>query len=119
MSQILGVYNKPHTWKIHKHRGVGKLQEDMAANPKLSDPTLLYNLPAKLRAYGRNEDEQLGVVVLVDLDAHQGCLIFKQMLLRTLDFGPKKLAACSELPLRKEKLGCLEIDRLLLQLILI
>ena len=66
------------------------MPEDMAANPKLSDPTLLYNLPAKLRAYGRSDDEQLSVVVLVDLDAHQDCLIFKQMLLRTLDFCPKR-----------------------------
>ena len=90
MPQILGVYNEPHTWKIHKHRGVGKLPEDMAANPNPSDPTLLHNLPAKLRAYGRSEDEQLGVVVLVDLDAHLDCRRFKQMLLRTLDFCPKR-----------------------------
>ena len=57
MPQILGAYNEPHTWKIHKHRGIGKLPQDMAANPNPTNPSLLHNLPAKLRAYGRRTDD--------------------------------------------------------------
>ena len=90
MPQILGAYREPHTWKIHKHRGIGKLPEDMNAHPKQTDQTLLHNLPAKLRAYGRCEDDQLVVIVLVDLDNRSDCRVFKKMLLHTLDFCPQR-----------------------------
>jgi hypothetical protein len=90
MPQILGAYNAPHTWKIHKHRGIGKLPQDMAANPNPTNPSLLHNLPAKLRAYGRRTDDQLTVVVLVDLDDHSDCRAFKNDLLQILDFCPQR-----------------------------
>ncbi|QMV16059.1 DUF4276 family protein [Vibrio spartinae] len=68
MPKIVGVYGEPHTWKIHKHRGIGKLPTDPQIRPNPQDMTLLHQLPAKLRAYAKNIDEQRVVVVLLDLD---------------------------------------------------
>lgn len=80
MSRIIGPYREPHTWTIHKHRGIGSLPEDPTARPNPLDPTLLHNLPSKLRAYGKEDRADLLVVVLVDLDDHPDCRAFKQQL---------------------------------------
>ena len=84
MPKIIGEYKNPHTWKIHKHRGLGKLMEDMSAKPNPADNTLLHNLPSKLRAYGASNKTDLVVVTLVDLDDHSDCREFKRQLLSTL-----------------------------------
>lgn len=85
MSKILGEYNTPHTWKIHKHQGIGKLPGDLKANPNRNDRTLLHNFPSKLRAYGKSMGKQEVVVLLVDLDDRADCKAFKQELLKALD----------------------------------
>jgi len=85
LTQILGTYGKPHTWKIHKHRGIGKLPEDLVARHKPADQTLLHNLPVKLRAYGKSLQPDQVVVVLVDLDDRPDCKAFKRDLLGILD----------------------------------
>lgn len=90
MDRILGDYDKPHTWKIHKHRGIGKIPVDPAAEPNRNDQTLLHNLPSKLRAYGDEERSDVVVVVLVDLDDRPSCVSFKKDLVRILDYCPKK-----------------------------
>ncbi len=90
MSQILGPYGKHNTWSIHKHRGIGKLPENLAERPPVGAQGLLSVLPAKLRAYGREQDDNLVVVVLVDLDARPDCRIFKQSLVQVLDYCPQK-----------------------------
>jgi len=46
--RILGEYNDPHTWKIHKHRGIGRLPDDLSMAPNRFDQTLLHNLPSWL-----------------------------------------------------------------------
>lgn len=90
MGKILGEYGKPHTWKIHKHRGIGKLPDHPEAKPNTKDPTLLHNLPSKLRAYGNKERDDVVVVVLVDLDDRPDCTAFKKELTDLLHFCPKK-----------------------------
>lgn len=80
LTKILGPYNQPHTWRIHKHRGIGKLPENSTAKPNPKDPTLLHNLPSKLRAYSRSLQENEAVVVLLDLDSHPDCRAFKKSL---------------------------------------
>lgn len=90
MSKILGPYQEPHTWKIHKHRGIGKFPEDPSQKPSPVDGSLLHNLSSKLRAYGKENRDDLIVVVLVDLDDRPNCRIFKQELLHQLDFCTKK-----------------------------
>lgn len=90
MKDIVGEYGEPHTWKIHKHRGIGGIPANPEALPNRNDRTLLHNLPAKLRAYGNEEDESLVVVVLVDLDDRQSCIDFKNQLVALLNCCDKK-----------------------------
>lgn len=85
MHHILGEYRKPHTWNIHKHRGIGNLPDDLLAKPNPANQTLLYNLPSKLRAYAASKDDDLVVVVLVDLDDRKDCRAFKANLVRALE----------------------------------
>jgi hypothetical protein len=89
MSKIIGEYNNPHTWKIHKHRGIGKIADNPTALPNRNDQTLLHNLPSKLRAYGAEENPNLVVVVLVDLDDKDDCVIFKNELVALLNYCDK------------------------------
>ncbi|HBT77153.1 MAG TPA: hypothetical protein DEB39_09555 [Planctomycetaceae bacterium] len=86
MGKILGERGNPHTWYIRKHRGVGKIPKDPSQNPNPKDQTLLHNLSSKLKAYGREENRELVVVVLVDLDEHPDCIAFKTELTALLDY---------------------------------
>lgn len=90
MSKIVGEYRNPHTWKIHKHRGIGKIPDNPTEKPTKNDPTLLHNLPAKLRAYGAVENPDLVVVVLVDNDGKDDCVAFKNELVALLNHCDKK-----------------------------
>lgn len=90
MSKIVGEYRNPHTWKIHKHQGLGKISDNPAQQPDIRDKSLLHNLPAKLRAYGAEEAPDLVVVVLVDLDDRSDCVAFKNELVALLNYCDKK-----------------------------
>ena len=90
MKNIVGEYGKPHTWKIHKHRGIGRIPDDPSAKPNKHDQTLLHNLPSKLRAYGEEGQNDVVVVVLVDLDNRPDCLAFKSDLASFLNYCEKK-----------------------------
>lgn len=92
MYQILGEYGQIHTWRIHKHQGIGKLPEEMRSSPNVKDRTLLHNLPSKLRAYGREMGKNEAVVVLVDLDDRQDCIEFKGELEAVLEACENKPA---------------------------
>lgn len=90
MNQVLGHYGQPHTWKIHKHRGIGQIPDDPIEKPNKHDQTLLHNLPSKLRAYGEEGRDDVVVVVLVDLDDRPDCASFKADLLGLLSYCPKQ-----------------------------
>ncbi len=32
LQKIIGEYGSPHTWKIHKHRGIGRIPDDPVAS---------------------------------------------------------------------------------------
>ena len=84
LPKILGPDGDAHTYKIHKHRGIGKLPSGPRAAPHRNDRTLLHNLPSKLRAYGGALGPDDAVVVVVDLDTRD-CLGFKRELVGLLD----------------------------------
>jgi hypothetical protein len=84
MKAIIGEYGCPHTWKIHKHRGIGQLPQNPLALPDKKNPTLLHNLPSVLRAYGKEKRPDMAVIVLVDLDDREDCIAFKQALTQLL-----------------------------------
>lgn len=85
MEKIVGPYGQPHTWKIHKHRGIGKLPDDPKQKPNKKNSTLLHNLPSKLMAYAKEMKESDVVVVLVDLDDRPDCRAFKAELVDLLN----------------------------------
>ncbi|MEI8394752.1 MAG: DUF4276 family protein [Rhodospirillaceae bacterium] len=90
MDKILGTYGQTHTWKIHKHRGIGTLPAKPCAKPDKKDQTLLHNLPSKLRAYGAERRDDVAVVVLVDLDSRPDCVSFKRELEELLNYCTDK-----------------------------
>jgi len=90
MKQVLGDYSQPHTWKIHKHRGIGRIPDDPGVKPNKHDQTLLHNLPSKLRAYGDEGRDEFVVVVLVDLDDRPDCVSFKTELVGLLNYCPQQ-----------------------------
>lgn len=83
LTKILGPHGSPHTWAIHTHQGVGEFPIDPAGKPRPRDRTLLHNLPASLRAYGRSLLPDQAVIVLVDLD-QRDCKAFKKRLVDLL-----------------------------------
>ncbi|TWI74404.1 uncharacterized protein DUF4276 [Desulfobotulus alkaliphilus] len=86
MNRVLGDYGQPHTWRIHKHRGIGRIPDDPGSRPNKHDQTLLHNLPSKLRAYGDEGRDDVVVVVLVDLDERPDCVSFKKDLVGLLNY---------------------------------
>ncbi|OQY58393.1 MAG: hypothetical protein B6245_12115 [Desulfobacteraceae bacterium 4572_88] len=90
MCKIIGEYDKPHTWRIHKHQGIGRLPDDLSVTPNRYDRTLLHNLPSKLRAYGKRMGDQEVLVLLVDLDNRADCAAFKNELLSVLSSCEQK-----------------------------
>lgn len=90
MQKILCEYGQPHTWRVHKHRGVGRIPDQPGAKPNRHDQTLLHNLPSRLRAYGDEKREDFIVVVLVDLDDRTDCVAFKNSLTDLLAYCPKR-----------------------------
>lgn len=90
MRHILCEYGEPHTWRIHKHRGIGRIPDNPAERPNKNDQTLLHNLPSKLRAYGDEDRKDVVVVVLVDLDSRADCKIFKDSLIDLLAYCPNR-----------------------------
>lgn len=77
---ILGPKCSPHTWRIYKHAGIGQFPDDPQKPPDPKNRTLLHNLPARLRAYGKSLGEAGAVIVLLDLDDRTDCRSFKKSL---------------------------------------
>lgn len=90
MNKIVGDYDSPHTWRIHKHRGLGQLPDKLNSSINIKDQTLLHNYPSKLRAYGKSMGEEEVVVLLVDLDDRDDCKAFKSELIYPLSFCDPK-----------------------------
>lgn len=61
MSEDLG-------FRIHPHRGKGKLPQNPLARPEIHHRGLLDQLPAKLRGYGQYMDNSSLVLVVIDAD---------------------------------------------------
>jgi len=74
-----------HTFTVIRHRGKGRLSGDALKVPDIRREGLLDQLPAKLRAYGRELNPATDrLVVLLDLD-DDDCLDLKRRLVALLD----------------------------------
>lgn len=60
--------NEHVDFRIHPHRGRGKMPANPLAQPDPKHRGLFDQLPAKLRGFGKYMDEQCLVLVLVDVD---------------------------------------------------
>lgn len=90
LPEIIGEFDNPHTWKIHKHQGIGALPIDLDQIPEKQNRTLLHNFPSKLQAYGKTMTDREMVVLLLDLDEVEDCIEFKNRLLAVLEICEPK-----------------------------
>jgi hypothetical protein len=75
-----------HSFKIIPHRGKGRVPRDPSKKPDPKRQGLLDQLPAKLRAYGKElRPETDRIIVLVDLD-HDDCLDLKIRMVELLNY---------------------------------
>jgi hypothetical protein len=75
-----------HSFRIIPHRGKGKIPRDPSRKPDPKRQGLLDQLPAKLRAYGRElRPDTDRILVLVDLD-HDACLDLKNRMVDLLSY---------------------------------
>lgn len=103
LSKILGPYNSPHTWRLHKHQGIGSLPVDLDAPPNSKNPSLLHNLPSRLRAYGKSLIDGEAVIVLLDLDDRPSAKEFEKELMEVLN-------ACNPKPVCKFTFAIEELE---------
>lgn len=84
LEKILGKNGHAHSWTLHPYKGIGRIPEDLRAEPDRKKKLLLNHLPRLLRAYGRSlKPGTACVVVVVDLD-ERDCGAFKRELLAVL-----------------------------------
>jgi hypothetical protein len=74
-------------FRIHPHRGKGRLPENPLARPAPAHQGLLDQLPAKLRGYGRSLGQDCCVLVVVDAD-DDDCRELKRSLVTMLGALP-------------------------------
>lgn len=78
-------------FRIHPHKGKGKLPKNPLSRPDIKHQGLLDQLPAKLRGFGKSLPQDALVLVLVDLDkqAARGLLSELDAMLAALPIKPK------------------------------
>lgn len=76
-------------FRIHPHRGKGRLPFNPLSRPALDRQGLLDQLPAKLRGYGRSLPPGCCVLVVVDAD-DDDCRELKQSLVAILEALPAR-----------------------------
>jgi hypothetical protein len=74
-------------FRIHPHRGKGRLPANPLARPAPAHQGLLDQLPAKLRGYGRSLGPDCCVLVVVDAD-DDDCRELKQSLVEMIESLP-------------------------------
>jgi hypothetical protein len=78
-----------HSFKVYPHQGRGKLPGDPRRPPPTKDRTLLGQLPATLRAWGRAFSPDTDrVVVLVDVDNDDCSLLLQKLLAAAKEIDP-------------------------------
>lgn len=91
---VRGILERRFGWRedehfrLHPHRGKGRLPANPLARPGLNNRGLLDQLPAKLRGYGHFGEEYC-VVVLVDAD-REDCRDLKKQLVDLYEKLPSK-----------------------------
>ncbi|KOO20228.1 hypothetical protein AC068_02725 [Morganella morganii] len=79
MPFLHGEHGVTHSWKMHKHQGIGSIPSNLNATPNKKDNSLLHNLPAKLRAYEKISNPLNRIIVLVDIDSNVQSTFLSQL----------------------------------------
>lgn len=74
LPKLLGERDKPHTWRVHSYKGVGRIPKNLNADADPTKRILLEQLPRLLRGYGKTPGID-AVVVVLDSDRHH-CVDF-------------------------------------------
>lgn len=72
--KIIGEYNSPHTWNIHKYKGIGRVPKGLTPASDPQKRMLLDQLPKILRGYGNTPGID-AVMVVLDSD-NRNCASF-------------------------------------------
>ena len=74
LPKIIGPHGKPHTWRVHAYKGIGRIPAGLQSQGDPSKRILLDQLPKLLRGYGKTPGID-AVVVVVDTD-DRDCVVF-------------------------------------------
>lgn len=74
LPQFLGPHGEPHTWRLHRYKGIGRIPRGLAINSDPAKRMLLDQLPKLLRGYGKTAGID-AVVVVLDTD-RRDCAAF-------------------------------------------
>lgn len=92
LPRVIGPAGKPHTWRIHPYKGIGRIPKGLATKADPAKRALLDQLPRLLSGYGKTPGID-AVVVALDNDA-RNCKTFLTELkdvLKQCDPAPKTL----------------------------
>lgn len=64
---VIGPHGEPHTWRIHRYKGIGRLPAGLSVKADPSKRALLDQLPRLIKGYGKSAGVD-AVVVVVDSD---------------------------------------------------
>jgi hypothetical protein len=74
LPRLLCEQGKPHTWRVHSYKGIGRIPKDLKTGADPSRRILLDRLPLILRGYGKTPGID-AVVVVLDAD-RRNCVDF-------------------------------------------
>lgn len=87
LPRIIGAQGRPHSWRIHPYKGIGRLPTGLSRSPDPAKRALLTQLPRLLAGYGKTPHVD-AVVVIVDSDKRD-CRDFLEELKGVLDAGKR------------------------------
>ncbi len=105
LPSIVGAQGSPHTWRIHRYKGIGRLPPGLSPRSDPAKRALLDQLPRLLAGYGRTPGID-AVVVVLDSDSRDCKVFLKEM--RDL------LSKCSPAPNALFRLAIEEVEAWLL-----
>lgn len=74
LPRLIGQEGKPHTWRLHPYKGIGRIPRNLATRTDPAKRALLDHLPRLLRGYGRTPGID-AVVIVLDSD-QRDCGVF-------------------------------------------
>lgn len=74
LPKVIGPLGKPHTWRVHPYKGIGRIPAGLSAKSDPSKRALLDQLPRLLAGYGKTQG--IGAVVVVLDSDSRDCKAF-------------------------------------------